>query len=209
MWDKISVSLAALILISGCAVGVKHNYVIDTLLIEAEAKNSFVVGTLDHRAYVLNSRKNENFVGLSRGGFGNPFDVTTLSGNPLATDISESIALSLRKGGVDAEVLPLERSQSVTDASKQLFSKRAQRTLLLTLREWKGDSMMRVSFTYDFDLNIFDQAGSLLVKKQVIGDEVLGSSDPFTPGGGDKIGTRFRTLMQNLFDDPEVTPYLN
>ena len=69
--------------------------------------------------------------------------------------------------------------------------------------------MMNVRFIYDLDLNIFDQTGRLLVKKQVLGDENLGASDPFSPGGTDKIRARFRTLIENLFQDPEVKQHLN
>ena len=200
--------LITLILISGCAVGVKHDYVQDTLELQVSTTNSFVVSTLDHRSYVLDSRKNENFVGLSRGGFGNPFDVITLSGDPLASDISTSIALSLRKFDVDVEVVRLDPSPSVTDSLKKLLPKGANRTLLIILREWKGDSMMNVRILYDLDLNIYDETGRLLVKKHVLGDENLGSSDPFSPGGADKVSARFKTLIENLFQDPDVKQYL-
>jgi hypothetical protein len=209
MWYRINVGLISLILISGCAVGVKHDYIQDSLELEVSTSNTFVVSTLDHRGYVLSNRKNENFVGLSRGGFGNPFDVTTLSGNPLATDISTSIALSLGKIGVDAEVVELDPAQSVTDSLKKLLPKGANRTLLITLREWKGDSMFSVRILYDLDLNLYDQAGKLLLKKKIVGDENLGQSDPFSPGGADKVIVRFKTLIEGLFRDPEVRQYLN
>jgi len=209
MWKSNNTFLIVLMLLGGCAVGVKHDYIENTLDLEVSTDNSFVVSTLDHRSYVLNNQKNENFVGLSRGGFGNPFDVITQSGNPLASDISTSIARSVREIGVDIEVIRLDPSQSVTDASKKLLSTGANRILLLTLKELKGDSMMNVRFIYDLDLNIFDQTGRLLVKKQVLGDETLGASDPFSPGGTDKIRARFRTLIENLFQDPEVSRVVN
>ena len=45
-------------------------------------------------------------------------------------------------------------------------------------------------------------------KKRAIADETLGAADPFTPGGGELIGQRFRTLMKSLFEDPEVQQLL-
>ena len=121
MWHRIGIGFVTMILIGGCAIGVKHDYIQNSLELEATPNQVIVIGALDHRTYVLNSRKKEKFVGLSRGGFGNPFDVVTLSGNPLATDIATSIALSLRKAGVDAEVFSLKPSQSVPEASKELL----------------------------------------------------------------------------------------
>jgi len=45
---------------------------------------------------------------LSRGGFGNPFDVTTQSGRPLASDLSGSIVASLKGKDVDARAIELK-----------------------------------------------------------------------------------------------------
>ena len=208
MWYRICVSIVTVTLISGCAVGVKHDFFNDNLKLEAEPDISIVVGTLDHRAYVLDSRKNTAFTGLSRGGFGNPFDVQTLSGNPLATDFSRSIAASLAKNGAKTEVVPLLHSQSVTDASKKLIARGADRALLLTLREWKGDSMFNVRLVYDFDLRILDQSGKVLAKNALKGDENLGASDPIKPGGGEQISRRFKGLVQSLFKDDEITQQL-
>jgi len=209
MLKVFGVSLVVLIFLSGCAAGVKHDYVQDSLDLKVVTGNSIVVGTLDHRSYILNYQKNDDFVGLSRGGFGNPFDVTTLSGNSLAGDISKSITSSLRKNGVNAQIIEFTSPQSVSEASEKLISKNTQRSLLLTLREWKGDSMINVGFTYDFDVSIFNQDGKLLLEKQMKGKEHLGSSDPFSPGGSDKMRDRFKSLMKALFHDPEVNRNLN
>jgi hypothetical protein len=208
MLNRLFAVLIILALVSGCAVGVKHDYVRDDLTLWASKEKSYVVATLDHRGYVLNRRVNENYVGKSRGGFGNPFDVVTLSGNPLASDISTSIATSLQKYGADASVVTLEPAQSVTDAMKILLPEGADRTLLIVLREWISDAMMNVRIIYDFDLYVYDESGNQLVRKKLTGDENLGASDPFKPGGTKKVGARFKSLFEYLFDDEEVRRHL-
>jgi hypothetical protein len=209
MWKFHRAVLVVIVLISGCAVGVKHDYMVDSLDLEVETDKSIAVGTLDHRDYVLDSRKNSNFVGLSRGGFGNPFDVVTLSGHPLAEDISYSIASSLRKNDVDIKVVELSPSQSVDAAAEKLHAEAAQRSLLLTLFEWKGDTYFNVGFTYNFDVRIFNREGNLLFEKHLQGNDNLGAAAAFSPGGAEKIGPRFKALMESLFADPEVKQYLN
>jgi hypothetical protein len=204
MFNNLKLGVIALIVLSGCAVGVKHDYMLDSLNLEVSTDNSIVVATLDHRNYVLDSRKNESFVGLSRGGFGNPFDVGTLSGNPLAADISYSIATSLGKDNIDARVVKINPSQSVEEALARLNSEGAQRSLLLVLREWKADTYVNVGFNYDFDISISDQQGNLLLQKQYQAKENLGAAPVLEPGGGELVDARFRSLMKELFQDPKV-----
>ena len=207
-WKVSRTSILVLIFVSGCAVGVKHDYKLATLDIQAETVDSIAVATLDHRGYVLDARKNDSFVGLSRGGFGNPFDIVTLSGNPLADDISYSIAASLDTSSVRTMVIKIEPSQSVSNAFAKLQAEGAQRSILLTLREWKSDSYFNVGFHYDFDISILDAQGNLLLEKQFIADEDIGVMGPFDTGGGENVTVRFRSLMAELFQDPEVMKHL-
>lgn len=208
MWKVTKTSVLILIFVSGCAVGVKHDYKLVTLDIMAETVDSIAIGTLDHRDYVLDARKNDSFVGLSRGGFGNPFDVLTLSGNPLADDISYSIAASLDTSSVTTRVIKIGPAQSVSDAFAKLQAEGAQRSILLTLREWKSDTYINVGFDYDFDISILDAQGNLLLEKQFKAKENLGPIPPFTAGGAENIGVRFRSLMEELFQDPDVMQHL-
>ena len=71
---RTSIAFLALLLIGGCAVGVRHQYDSATPQINAASGGKATVAAQDRRAYVLNGDKQENFVGLSRGGYGNPFD---------------------------------------------------------------------------------------------------------------------------------------
>src|ERR1043165_6626851 len=92
---RTSIAFLVLLLIGGCAVGVRHQYDSATPQINAASGGKATVAAQDRRAYVLNGDKQENFAGLSRGGFGNPFDVRTESNQPLADDFGRTIQRAL------------------------------------------------------------------------------------------------------------------
>src|SRR5690349_16603822 len=59
--------------------------------IEATANRSIVVATHDQRPYIVSGEAKPEVVGVKRGGFGNPFPVSTASGRPLADDMTQVI----------------------------------------------------------------------------------------------------------------------
>jgi hypothetical protein len=189
-------------------MGVRHNYDQKALNLGITTSATVGVGTLDHRPYVINGQKAENFVGVSRGGFGNPFDVTTQSGRPLASDISSSIVSSMKIDGVDAKAVELRPALSVDEATTALSAAGAQKSVMITLLEWKGDAMVNVGLNYDFLLRVFDKDGKLLTSKLQQGRENLGSADPFTPGGTSQILPRYRRMMEMLFRESDVVKAL-
>jgi hypothetical protein len=203
MSKPLSLGLTALLFLGGCAVGVKHDYQ-RPLDVGIATPASVAVATVDRRPYIVNGQKGEDFVGLSRGGFGNPFDVTTQSGRPLASDLSGSIVASMKAKGVDARVVELKPSVSHDQAISALRATATQKSVLLTLNEWKGDSMINVGFTYNFNLRVFDKEGGQLTLKVLQGQEHLGAADPFSPGGAAQVIPRYQRMMEVLFQDPDI-----
>ena len=207
MWKSLSLVLSVSLLLGGCAMGVKHDYDQKGLDLGAATPATVAIGTLDHRPYIVNGRKPPTFVGLSRGGFGNPFDVTTKSGKPMASDMSGSIAASLKEKGVDATPVELKPALKTEEARAALRAAGKQRSVMITLMEWKADTMMNVGFIYDFNFQVYDSEGNLLASKPQQGRENLGSGG-FTPGGGTLVLPRFRRMMEVLFQDPDVVKSL-
>jgi hypothetical protein len=207
MWKSLSASLTALLLLGGCPMGVKHDYDQKALNLGITTSATVAVGTLDHRPYVVNGGKAPNFVGLSRGPFGEPFNINTESGKPLASDISSSIVASMKDKGVDAKVVELKPALSLDEARAAVRAAGTQRSVVITLMEWKGDSMINVELIYDLDLRVFDKDGKLLTSKLQQGRENLGSRE-FTPGGSTRILPRFRRMMEILFQQPDVVKAL-
>src|SRR5437764_737632 len=107
-----------------------------------KSEKSVTVGVDDKRSYVVAGSNTPEFVGLTRGGFGNPFGVHTTSGKPLATDFASVIESSLRASGMQAKAVPLQISASgeqTLQAFKALSVNKTDRSLLVTIKEWKSD----------------------------------------------------------------------
>jgi hypothetical protein len=110
---------------------------------------------------------------VSRGGFANPFDVETESGQPLATDMGSDIVSAFRASGVEASQMVFAPSLKPTDARQQLVNSGADRSVLITL-EWKSDTYQRVFLNYDVRLNVFNREGEMLATSQSSGEDNLG-----------------------------------
>lgn len=154
----------------------KHEYRDVVANISVEANYSIAVTVHDHREYVLDGKKPSKFVGIVRGGFGNPWDVETASGNPLAADMTQSLVKALSAKGVKAQpvtVLPADDRQGAVD---KLKSTGAERLLLLRLSDWKCDAGVNTAHIYDLALIIFDSQGNELASAELKGRDDLGGS---------------------------------
>jgi hypothetical protein len=203
-----SANLTAAMSLGGRAFGVKHDYG-SALDLDIATRATVAVAALDHRPYVVDGRKGSDFVGLSRGGFGNPFDVVTLSGKPLAQDISGSIVASMKGRGVAAKAVELKPALSIHEAGAALRAAGTQRAVMIRLQEWKADAMIDTGLDYDLELRVFGEDGRVLVAKLRQGSEALGSADPCRPGGASRVLPRFRRMMELLFREPDVVKALH
>ena len=170
------VALAALFL-SGCAVGQKFSYRDSRVNVGSiGTAGTAAVAVLDQREYVRSGKKPEFFVGLSRGGYGNPFDVETRSGASMASEMATSIASALEARGLKVQTVMVRPADGPDGARQALFRSNSNRLLLFTLQEWKTDTMMRTGLDFDVVLDVFDGAGTRLARSQLAGKEVSGAS---------------------------------
>ncbi len=204
---SLATALSGLLFLGGCAVGVKHDYGKQALNLEVATPATVAVGTLDHRFYIVNGQKSPDFVGLSRGGFGNPFDVNTQSGQPLATDISNSIVESMKTKGMNARAIELKHTLSVDEAGSALRASGTQRAVMIRIQEWKSDTMINIGFHYDLVLRVLDGSGKVLASKVEQGSENLGSAG-FEPGGGSQVLPRYRRMFEGILRQPDVVKAL-
>jgi hypothetical protein len=172
----VGVALVAAVL-SGCAVGQKFSYSDSSIVLRrVDAGRTTAVTVLDQRKYVKNGNKSESFVGLSRGGYGNPFDVDTKSGAPMASEMATSIAAALRAKGLTVQTVTVRPADGFEGARHALIRTGSDRNLLFTIEEWKTDTMMRTGLDFDITLDILDNSGNKLAQNRVYGKEISGSS---------------------------------
>lgn len=169
--------VSAVFVLNGCAVGQKFDYAATIINLESLTPvHSAAVAVLDQRDYIKNRDKAESFVGLSRGGYGNPFNVRTASGMPLASEMATAVVASLKTIGIHAQALTVRPADGSSPARQALVQAGLDRAMLFTLVEWRTDTMMRTGLDYDVTLEVFDRTGKNLAHKQLSGTDVSGAS---------------------------------
>lgn len=191
--------------LSACAVGNEHNFSnLDSSIFD-QATVPLAVGVHDQRSFVLSGEKTSDFVGLSRGGYGNPFDVTTVSGLSLAEDILDSVVAALRDKGSNATPVSLAFPLSPAEAVDRLIETGRDRLVLVTIKAFKSDTFVNVRFVYNVVLQVFDGSGGEVASSQVSGDRNLGGSFMNPPSHAKKaVPKAYNDIMDELFSQPQI-----
>ena len=165
--------LCAFSALGGCAFGQKVDYRESTTYLSARSDIPIEVNVIDERPYVVSGSKNPTYVGTLRALYYNPFNVNTLTGDPLSFDLKEAIRRSLAKSSIATPA-----AYSTTNASP------GQRLLMLKLREWKSDTYVRTRFDYDITATVLDENGKELATKSTKGS---GAIKNFLTAGSDAL----------------------
>lgn len=189
-------------LVSGCAMGNQYDYRMANLPMSVEGKSKIGVSVEDARPYVTNGSKPSNFIGLQRGGFGNPFNVTTESGRSLAVDMQESLTRSLAARGFNA--IPLSMNPGDIAGIAQAAQKDGLlRVAVLEIKEWKSDAMMRLTMHHDLVLSVYDVTGSLLAEARSARSDAIGGAG-FESSNAAAARGEFERVVGGLFEHAEV-----
>jgi len=199
--------LLALMLASGCHVWNRPNYnevVADLTVTGAKAVG---VATRDQREYVKDRKKNPNFVGLKRSGYGYllSFNITTQSGEPLAMDMTQALVASLTRKGYNAVPVVVTQNDDQNAAVQKLKASGAERLILLTLNEWKSVTLMNTALHYDVAMKVYDQDGQVLAEKNIQGNDYLGGSawNPLAHAR-QAVPRAFKGKIEELLNSPSI-----
>lgn len=196
--------LAVAIAATGCATGRGSAYHTVVADVRTPGAGPLALATHDRRAYVLSGTKPPAFVGVERGRFGGPSDVATPDGRPLAQDISQALASSLKRAGFTPVVLTVS-PRAAPDEVQSALARAARRAMLLTVREWQTDTAVNTTLTYDVSLAVIDPSGRALVEKRLSGrDELGGSTLNPTRHAREAIPRAFKAKLEALLNDPDV-----
>ena len=197
--------VSTVILSSGCAIGNKHNYrdVIATL--PSTSGENVTVATHDRRPYVLSNNKSPSFVGLQRGGYGNPFDVENEKEEALSTSFSAAACASIAAAGGQCASLPTQHSEDTTSVKTRLEQSGTPRAILFTLNEWKSDTMTNTALHYDVSMEVLSSSGAVLITRRITGVDDLRGSFWNPPKYAKKaVPMAFKGKLEQLLGDPEV-----
>jgi len=201
--------LAMAAVMGGCAVGQKINYSDTQLNLDAAGKGAVAVTAVDSRSYVKNGEKDREYVGNFRGGFGNPFNVKTASGNPLADDFSSVICGSYKNKGIPCTAVSVEPNEAPAAVLQKLKATKAQNLMVLTMKEWMSSTFSNTGLTYDLDLAVVNGDGTPVADKQVKGEDDLGGSAWNPPAHAkEAVPVAFKNKLETLLNDPAVVKAL-
>ncbi len=185
--------------LGGCAVGQRYGYDQATIpLAKVQAAGPVGLGVRDARPYVVSGNKDASFVGLMRGGFGNPFDVNTQSGRPLAVDMRDVIERAMKGRGLEVTAVDIAPSQDGGAAKSAVVGSGGARNVLVTLTEWKSDTMIRTELIYDVTLVVYDRRGTELARNRLQG------IDPLGPSPQSSVPEAFGRKFETLFNDDRI-----
>ena len=191
---RIILSVALALGLAGCAVGNTFDYRSAAPPVALKTDKSVLVKAVDQRPYVLKGDNTPQWVGMFRGGFGNPFGVHTLSGDPLADDVAVAVASGLTAQGVTATV--------ATDKVA------AGKVLTVTLRDWRSDTMYNTMIRYDLEAQVTDPKGAVLARNKVAGEKTFDSFGNMPSTTGTVVLGHFRTIMAELLSAPQIASAL-
>lgn len=206
-FSKVFVLIISFVLmsISGCAVGNKYDLANSVPDISQAGTADVALGVHDVREYIRDNDKDSDFIGLQRGGFGNPFDVSTLSGNPLSKDIADSIAKGLSNKGYALSTVEVLPNYSNSEAEQAVISLKKDRSILVTIEGWKSDTMYTTALYYKLHAVVYDKAGTKLAENSILGRDNLGGS-AWNPPAYAKVHVPMALTekLDELIDDPRI-----
>jgi hypothetical protein len=159
--------------------------------------------THDQRPSVLAGQRVASQTGVMRTGLGVPYTVVTASGQDLAWEVSQCISRSLGQRGFLAMPIKAAPTERTTALLPRLAAASADRSLLLTIREWNTDTETTTWYRYDLALRVYDRGGNVLADAAVEGRDHIEAV-----GGGRqllaRIGVLYVQTLDRLLDDPRV-----
>lgn len=195
--------------LGACAFGNKVDYAAQAPVVTVKPSESVVVGVHDRRSYVVSGDKTVQFVGLQRGGYGNPFGVHTSSGRPLSDEFAATIANSLGTQERKAQVVSLTPTMSREQALAQVTAGGAGKILLVTIAEWKSDLYVNLRMQYDLHAAIIDRVGKVLGEHRVTGDQNLGAHPMMYNAYSTTLPAFQKTKLEELLNDPKIAQALS
>jgi len=203
------VGVLALFGLGGCAVGNHQQYSGLVPDLKASGQHSVAVAVVDNRPYVVNGDKDPDFVGLQRGGFGNPFDVGTDSRQPLAADLAADIVAGLKQRGRATEAIAVKPGTPADEVLKAASATGKDRLLILDLRQWKSDTYTNTALIYNVEAKVCDATGHPLATVTKQGDDDLGGNLMDPPGHAkDAVPPATKAILESLLNAPEIAAAL-
>jgi hypothetical protein len=194
-------------LAQGCAVGNKYNFtdIRADLQVSSTRQSNVAVATLDQRQDILSGTCPPTYVGMQRGGFGNPWRVNTLSDLPLAEDMTKAVSESLAKKGFKTTPVIVVHTLSEQQAKQALSAKQAERSILIVIKKWESDTYMNIGLDYYLRLMVLGSNQTTLAETFTAENKTIPGSFWDPPSAAkEQIPIAFKQALEKLLNDPKI-----
>lgn len=154
---------------------------------------SIALAVLDARPDVVSGDRKETYIGFTRTFYGVPVSYHTRSKKPFAQDLSALVSRALTQGGTRAEAITVSPYRGRQAAIDALRKSGAERLILLEIRDWWSETLIRTDLHYDLLLTVFNAQGQELGSNVSIGHDELG------PGQQRVIAAATNRILETLF----------
>jgi hypothetical protein len=194
------------VFLSGCTINNQHSYHDVQINFQSQSTRTIGLAVHDQRTYIVASDRDPDFTGSTSGGIGKAFDVTTETGKPLASEMTEALTNALKSSGFLVKSVETFPHDSRSTLISRLKSTKSLRLLLLTLNEWKSDTLIKAGLLYDVTLEVFTKTGRLVGSKRLTGKDNLGAGF-FNPSAHARkaVPAAFKAIMEELLNAPEIS----
>ena len=200
--------IGIVLITTSCAVNQKYTVTNAAPDFKISGTDILSVAVQDQRAYVISKKNKPQLSGIIRGGWGNPFYVTTTSGRPLAEDMCEALNNSLNKKGYQATCINIAPDCAYNDVLKKLTAEGAQKAVFLGLKEWKPDlgAGGNLGLNYDFKLQVVNSSGNVTAEKDLSGNDNLGKlrGMGFLKVYEKNVSDAFQQKLEEMFNSPDI-----
>jgi len=206
----LALALTLVALATGClAVGQSFKLAEVVAMLVASGTYSILIATRDRREYVARGSKTPDFVGVLKGGFGNPFDVKNFGGKAFSDTFSDVVSKSLKAKGFTPSTVVVTPQDTPDQVRQKMLANPADRNIFIDVEEWKSESMTRTAMNYKLTLTVMDNQGNVVAKSAIEGRDVLGGS-AFNPAGvaKKKVPVAFKEHIERLLNDDAVVAAL-
>lgn len=196
--------MLVIVVIIGCGPrGIRYTATLNNL--ECTSNRSVAVAILDERPYILSKEKDPSYVGIMRGGYGNPFNTWTESGGPLADDMLTTVTDSLRAKGFAVVPLKTSITDSLNSVKAKFGASGADRLILIDVKEWQSDYLPRAfaaersNLFLNVEVIVFDRNQKNIVKNNLQEELHLPSGWP-----ENTVPDVYQRKIRQLIDDSRV-----
>lgn len=186
--------------LSGCAFGNKHDYRSAVPFVLASNDKTIAIATYDQRPEIIMGKSSSEYCGVIRGGFGNPFQVVTESGLPLADDMSTALVKAFSEKGYKVRLVSTKHTDSLDEVMTKLASTSSDKLLLLVLNEWYSDTFAGTDLIYDINLRVANSKGKLIASGTAKSIENIGGSALPAKSSGPAVQTGFKSVLEKLLN---------